>query len=71
MANGAGAKLNTQLHVAPWLRVNGARSPPPPPHMRTWLAQAQLLPTTLSGRARDRLAEFTALIFIVILIICY
>jgi len=70
VTEGAGAKLNTQLHVALWLRVNGAMSPPLP-HMRSWLAQAQLFSATLSGRARERLADFTNLIFIIILAICY
>lgn len=69
VTKGVGAKLNTQLHVAPWLRVNGAVSPPP--HMRSWLAQAQLFSTTLSGRARERISDFSALIFIIILVICY
>jgi hypothetical protein len=65
-----GRTFNTQLHVKPWLRVNGVISPPPP-HMRSWLAQSQLFSTTLSGRARQRLADFSSLIFIIILVICY
>jgi len=39
--------------------------------MRSWLAQAQLFSTTLSGRARQRLADFSALMFIIILVIRY
>jgi hypothetical protein len=37
--------------------------------MLSWLAQAHLFSTTVSGRARERFAGISALIFTVILVI--